>query len=495
MDLLRQWLNQNGDDQQLQQLAKEDPFLADALEGYQQFPQDSHAPKLNHLRNRLRQRYQKRESKRVALWYASRAAAVLAFVGLLSLIWYLNQTPIDAPVAEITSPTTTTIPKVKESPAPEAPPAIEEEPELRGTKPQAPATTPAPPKPNSPTASTKDNAPPPPPAIAPQEDGISIVEQDNTTSGNVLNDQSIQQLPEKDITDLVDVYSTADEETPILIEQDNTTSGRTATEQQIRQLPTKADAPPPLPPPAKASKEIAEADMEDNEVEEVEMDKITIADASTKEDEARSSSEISSKRRKVRPQPESLGPPYRIIKGVVKDEIGEPLVGVTIVISGKTEGTVTNYAGRFKLTLPSQTEYLELNYVGYASQQLYIKDQDYFDVTLIPEERIQSEVVVADRGKLAKTNGAKPVGGFQKLERYIKKSLRFPPQARENKITGEVELTFYVKADGQLRDIRVTKSLGYGCDQEAIRLLREGPKWMSTGLETELEAKYSILFE
>lgn len=43
--------------------------------------------------------------------------------------------------------------------------------------------------------------------------------------------------------------------------------------------------------------------------------------------------------------------------------------------------------------------------------------------------------------------------------------------------TGNVILNFVVEVDGSLTDIKVLKHLGYGTGEEAIRLLRNSPKW------------------
>ena len=58
------------------------------------------------------------------------------------------------------------------------------------------------------------------------------------------------------------------------------------------------------------------------------------------------------------------------------------------------------------------------------------------------------------------------------------RSLKKPKQAIENQITETVEVEFKVNKKGELSDFKIIKSLGYGCDEEAIRLIREGPKWL-----------------
>jgi TonB family protein len=61
--------------------------------------------------------------------------------------------------------------------------------------------------------------------------------------------------------------------------------------------------------------------------------------------------------------------------------------------------------------------------------------------------------------------------------KYLKNNLRKPKQAVEKQIVGEVVVEFLVNDDGKFLDFKVIKSLGYGCDEEAIRVIAEGPSW------------------
>ncbi len=72
---------------------------------------------------------------------------------------------------------------------------------------------------------------------------------------------------------------------------------------------------------------------------------------------------------------------------------------------------------------------------------------------------------------------AEPRQGMRSFKRYLKRKLQYPDAAEENNIEGEVILEITVDEDGTITNIDVVQALGYGCDQEAIRLLREGPKW------------------
>jgi TonB family protein len=70
-----------------------------------------------------------------------------------------------------------------------------------------------------------------------------------------------------------------------------------------------------------------------------------------------------------------------------------------------------------------------------------------------------------------------PARGIRSYERYLKRNLKYPDAARENNIAGDVVLNVAINADGSIGEITVQTSMGYGCDQEAIRLVREGPEW------------------
>lgn len=68
-------------------------------------------------------------------------------------------------------------------------------------------------------------------------------------------------------------------------------------------------------------------------------------------------------------------------------------------------------------------------------------------------------------------------GGDTAFKTYVKKNLIFPEEAKTNGITGEVTVSFLVLPNGNLSDFSIVKGIGYGCDKEAIRLIKNGPQW------------------
>ncbi|SMB86595.1 TonB family protein [Hymenobacter roseosalivarius DSM 11622] len=69
------------------------------------------------------------------------------------------------------------------------------------------------------------------------------------------------------------------------------------------------------------------------------------------------------------------------------------------------------------------------------------------------------------------------VGGPEALRRYMQRNLRFPSQAASAAVSGRVYISFTVNADGSISDVAVIKGLGYGTDEEAIRVISKMPPW------------------
>ena len=85
------------------------------------------------------------------------------------------------------------------------------------------------------------------------------------------------------------------------------------------------------------------------------------------------------------------------IKGTVKDALGEPLIGVSVLVKGTSNGTVTDLDGRFSLNV-SVGDILEFSYVGYAAQSVTVKNANPLDIVLSEDAQALDEVVVTALG-------------------------------------------------------------------------------------------------
>ena len=68
-------------------------------------------------------------------------------------------------------------------------------------------------------------------------------------------------------------------------------------------------------------------------------------------------------------------------------------------------------------------------------------------------------------------------GGQSALFDFMAKNIKYPEVAVECGIEGRVLVTFIVKKDGSLSDVRVAKSVDPSLDKEAVRIIKSMPKW------------------
>ena len=88
----------------------------------------------------------------------------------------------------------------------------------------------------------------------------------------------------------------------------------------------------------------------------------------------------------------------------------------------------------------------------------------------------------AKKKNAAKEPAATPLGGWEAFRLYLTQTARLTAAARENKVKGYVRLQFLIGPDGRPAEIQVLQPLGYGCDEEAIRLIRS-VYWISDSPE------------
>ena len=68
-------------------------------------------------------------------------------------------------------------------------------------------------------------------------------------------------------------------------------------------------------------------------------------------------------------------------------------------------------------------------------------------------------------------------GGQQKLFEFIGNNVVYPQEAIDAGVEGRVFVEFYIEKDGSVTDGKVLKGIGYGCDEEALRVVESMPKW------------------
>lgn len=87
------------------------------------------------------------------------------------------------------------------------------------------------------------------------------------------------------------------------------------------------------------------------------------------------------------------------VTGKVSDASGKPMVGVTIIEQGTTNGTTTGLDGTYSLVVKDDRSVLQFSSLGYTSQSVTVGSKNEIDVSLSEDAINMSEVVVTGYGR------------------------------------------------------------------------------------------------
>lgn len=90
------------------------------------------------------------------------------------------------------------------------------------------------------------------------------------------------------------------------------------------------------------------------------------------------------------------------LKGVIKDNTGEPVIGANVMVKGTTNGTITDFDGNYSLTGVKASDVLVISYIGYVTQEVKVGGRTEIDVTLVEDSKALEEVVVIGYGTAKK---------------------------------------------------------------------------------------------
>ena len=96
-------------------------------------------------------------------------------------------------------------------------------------------------------------------------------------------------------------------------------------------------------------------------------------------------------------------------------------------------------------------------------------NQPEMPVAAVTEEKNQVFITVEQNPEFA--------GGMNALLKFLQKNLRYPTPAVNANVMGKVYMQFVVGQDGNISKVDVLKGIGFGCDEEAQRVVKLMPKW------------------
>ena len=183
----------------------------------------------------------------------------------------------------------------------------------------------------------------------------------------------------------------------------------------------------------------------------------------------------------------AAAPNRNLIKGKVTDEKGEPIIGASVAYTGTNTGTITDLNGEFTLKKEEGNKELTAQFIGYEPVEIPVDTSRTILIAMNKDKQTLDEVVVV--GTKDKYQTPQPVTGKRKYKKYLEENL-IRPNDKCKDVKGEVILAFFVDKEGTPQNITIVQGLCESADKEAIRLVKEGPKWTFGNLPTRVTVQF-----
>ncbi len=174
-----------------------------------------------------------------------------------------------------------------------------------------------------------------------------------------------------------------------------------------------------------------------------------------------------------------------IFRGKVTDSQNNPLPFANITNSRDNVGTYSDAQGNFVLTSPDSVMDVQVRSLGFENNNTQLQNGITGNKVVLKDDRSLTEVVLSNKKVNTRLRDGnmvleepEPADGWSNYDTYLANNLNIPDTYKNKQSGGgEVELSFEVNQLGEPVNIKVIRSLCEVCDKEAIRLLKEGPKW------------------
>ena len=137
---------------------------------------------------------------------------------------------------------------------------------------------------------------------------------------------------------------------------------------------------------------------------------------------------------------------------------------------------------------PPQQQIQQPNIIEVTEEEIIEEIKVDFDIEMTENEAIDYDAPMPEMEEPADEvaeeiftiveDQPEPKDGLQGFYKYISEEIKYPSAAQHLGIQGKVFVQFIVNSDGSLTDFVVVKGIGSGCDEEAVRVLKNAPKWI-----------------
>ena len=184
-----------------------------------------------------------------------------------------------------------------------------------------------------------------------------------------------------------------------------------------------------------------------------------------------------------------------VFSGKVMDNNYKPVHGASIYVRGLQKNVATDVNGLFNFYAKDTVANVTVKSAGFEQADISLRNSTSSNNIILKENENMlagkaSGVVVSGYGSRSKKSltkmkafpvnvqNAMPVVGWEAYNVYIEKNKKIPDSLKNQ--TGEVEVSFFVDKNGVLSEFNIERSVAPSLDEEAIRLINEGPGWKLT---------------
>lgn len=190
-----------------------------------------------------------------------------------------------------------------------------------------------------------------------------------------------------------------------------------------------------------------------------------------------------------------------VVEGVVTDERGNPLPGVTVLVTGTNLGVATDAQGLFRLSVPEKKAHLMFQFVGMKTQGVSVVAGEKIQVKMSEDAKGLEEVVVTGYQTVTKremvgsvatiqidTNVVASLDDVTHFNRYAEQALQYPKEDLEKDNEGVIYVSFELNKKNTPSRIRIKDGFSKESNKELIRLLSNGPKWENSRIGVRIYA-------
>jgi TonB family protein len=192
---------------------------------------------------------------------------------------------------------------------------------------------------------------------------------------------------------------------------------------------------------------------------------------------------------------QQVASPTNYFRGRVLDSSYNPLPFANVTNTRDNVGTYADAKGYFTLISPDSILNVQVYSNGFVqNNNVQLRNNVLNNQVIMQEDKSLQGLVLSQKTFNTKRSPEanmkfeepEPADGWYNYDTYLVNNIKMPEDVKTKRALGDVQVSFDVNKNGDPTNIKVEKSLCQKCDEEAIRLIKEGPKWKRKGKKSRV---------